>query len=176
MPVEIDEVRARDLLAGLTAKQIEVLDLLALHRTTKEIARELSIAPNTVDQRIAGVREKWGTANRKETARRYASLRESCGESTYGFSRVDELVQEVESLFRDLPDEPRFVLSDARPLAGLPEWLDDDEVIAAPVGLKVLDRKFGRAGRIGAIVMLALMMAMMLATSLAVAEALQRLI
>ena len=36
-------------LAGLTAKQREVLDLLIEHKTSKEIARELGISPHTVD-------------------------------------------------------------------------------------------------------------------------------
>ncbi|MCJ1962105.1 MULTISPECIES: sigma factor-like helix-turn-helix DNA-binding protein [Novosphingobium] len=178
MPVEMDEHRARALLDGLTAKQREVLDLLVLHRTTKEIARELGIAPNTVDQRIAGVRDKWGTSNRKETARFYARLCDLCGKTTCDFSRVDEPGADVESLLQDLPDTPQFVLSDARPMMGFPEWLEEERepVVTAPVGLETLDQKFGRIGRVAAILVLAMVMAMTLATSLAVADALERLI
>lgn len=38
-------------LQGLTRKQRQVLDLLIEHKTSKEIARRLSISPHTVDQR-----------------------------------------------------------------------------------------------------------------------------
>ncbi|MBT0669799.1 LuxR family transcriptional regulator [Novosphingobium profundi] len=176
MAVELDPIHARALLEALTDKQVEVLDRLVLHRTTKEIARELAIAPNTVDQRLAGVREKWGTANRKETARHYARLRDLCGKTTCDFPGVDDRAVEDESLFQDLPDTPDFVLSDARPLAGIPEWIEDDRGASFPVGLEAFDRRFGRIGRIGAIFVLALMMAMTLATSLAIASALGRLI
>ncbi|MCJ2183826.1 LuxR C-terminal-related transcriptional regulator [Novosphingobium sp. 1949] len=176
MPVEIDESQARALLDGLTVKQVEVLDRLVLHRTTKEIARDLEIAPNTVDQRIAGVREKWGTANRKETARRYARLRDLCGKNTYGFSRVDDPPAIPENLLQDMPDQPHFVLSDTVSLGRLPEWLEDFRSEEGPAGLEALDRKFGRMGRLVAIVLLTMLMAIILATSLAVADALERLI
>ncbi len=176
MLAEMDAVRAGALLDGLTAKQTEVLDLLVLHRTTKEIARELGIAPNTVDQRIAGVREKWGTANRKETARHYDYLRSLCGKTICEFPRVDERPEDAESLLQDLPEAPHFVLSDARSLVGYPEWLDDEVDVPAPAGLEAFDRKFGRVGRLGAVLVLAMIMAITLATSLAVADALERLI
>src|SRR6478752_3465006 len=54
------------MLAGLTAKQREVLDLLIEHKTSKEIARELGISPHTVDQRIQFAKEKLGASSRSE--------------------------------------------------------------------------------------------------------------
>jgi len=86
MRADVQEIadisEATGLLENLTPKQVEVLDLLLMHRTTKEIARELGIAPNTVDQRINAVRDKWGTLNRKDTARLYGQLLELCGKPT----------------------------------------------------------------------------------------------
>ena len=46
-------------LAGLTAKQREVLDLLIEHKTSMEIARRLGISPHTVDQRIQFAKRSW---------------------------------------------------------------------------------------------------------------------
>lgn len=169
-----NEAEARSLLGSLTQKQIEVLDLLVKHRTTKEIAYKLNIAPNTVDQRISAVREKWGTANRKDTARRYAELIELCGKTTYEISHVDDACDEEEQTDQDLPVDPVFVLSDASPLVSHQDW--GDERISRPAGLEAFDAKFGRAGRLVAILVLAMILAMTLASSLAIADALGRLI
>lgn len=168
-----DEVRARELLENLTAKQVEVLDLLIMHRTTKEIARQLSIAPNTVDQRINAVREKWSTFNRKDTARRYAQLLEQCGKTTYELSRVDDGRADGDDHDQDLPVDPVFILSDASGPGRPSDWFDDLDV--GPTGLEAFDARFGRVGRVAAIFVLALVMAMTLASSLAIAEALGRL-
>ncbi|WP_323982075.1 helix-turn-helix transcriptional regulator [Novosphingobium aureum] len=178
MPVVNDECDARDIYEGLTAKQVEVLDLLVAHRTTKEISRELGIAPNTVDQRIAAVRDKWGTSNRKDTARRYAEIRELCGKPICGFSYLDPEAQTAESLGQDLPVDPHFVLSDARPMelpmGSFQGWFEDTPEPLA--GLEAFDRKFGRFGRLGMILVLALLMAMTLATVLAIADVMGRLL
>ncbi|PZQ57119.1 MAG: LuxR family transcriptional regulator [Novosphingobium pentaromativorans] len=178
MRADVQEIadisEATGLLENLTPKQVEVLDLLLMHRTTKEIARELGIAPNTVDQRINAVRDKWGTLNRKDTARLYGQLLELCGKPTYGFSRIDAGSQEGEEVDQDLTVDPVFVLSDARPMARHPEWFDTR--IAEPSGLEAFDAKFGRAGRVGAVFLLALTMAVTLAATLAIAETLGKLL
>lgn len=44
------------LLDELTDKQKEVLDLLVLRKTSRQIARELGNSPHTVDQRITAAR------------------------------------------------------------------------------------------------------------------------
>ncbi|WP_395330997.1 LuxR C-terminal-related transcriptional regulator [Novosphingobium sp. BL-8H] len=162
------------MLDSLTDKQVEVLDRLVLHRTTKEIARELAIAPNTVDQRITAVRDKWGTINRKDTARLYGRLVELCGKPPYEFSRVDDRAEPTEEVDQDLPVDPVFVLSDARPLVGHSEWAEMRP--SAMAGLEAFDAKFGRAGRLVAVIALALMMALTLAAALSIADALGRLI
>lgn len=169
-----ESTKAMELLEGLTPKQVEVLELLAMHRTTKEIARELAIAPNTVDQRINAVREKWGTTNRKDTVRRYVELRDLCGKTTYGLSHLDPAGPEAEYDGQDLPADPLFVLSDASAYGPRREWFD--EAAPAPTGLEAFDARFGRRGRIIAVFVLALVLAMTLAASLAIADVLARLI
>ncbi|KHK92628.1 helix-turn-helix transcriptional regulator [Novosphingobium malaysiense] len=169
-----DDAQALKQLESLTAKQVEVLDLLVMHRTTKEIARELSIAPNTVDQRINAVRDKWGTTNRKDTARRYAWLLEQCGKTTCGFSRVDQEERNGKDGGQDLPVDPVFVLSDASAYGRPRDWYE--HLDTRPKGLEAFDARFGRFGRVAAVLVLALIMALTLASSLAIAEVLGRLI
>jgi len=169
-----DIAQAKAMLDSLTGKQVEVLDRLVLHRTTKEIARELEIAPNTVDQRITAVRDKWGTVNRKDTARLYGRLVELCGKPPYDFSRVDDRDGRAEEPDQDLPVDPVFVLSDARPLVGHPDWTEIRP--SGLAGLEAFDAKFGRAGRIVAVIVLALMMALTLVAALSIADALGHLI
>src|SRR5215207_3105962 len=82
---QVDQHRtASDLLDRLTPKERAVLDLVLHHRPTKEIARELGLAPNTVDMRLRSAREKLGTTDRNGTARVYLSLLATCGKTTCG--------------------------------------------------------------------------------------------
>jgi DNA-binding NarL/FixJ family response regulator len=50
--------------AGLTAREIEVLRLLARGLKTKQIAQELVITPKTVDHHISHIYTKIGASNR----------------------------------------------------------------------------------------------------------------
>jgi LuxR family transcriptional regulator, transcriptional regulator of spore coat protein len=49
---------------ALTAREKEIVALVALGRSAKEIALELSLAPRTVEQHVARVILKTGTRNR----------------------------------------------------------------------------------------------------------------
>ena len=139
-----------DVLCDLTAKQAEVLDLLLQHKTTKQIARDLGIAPNTVDARIAAVREKWGTTDRKATARVYAHLLETCEKSPCGFSRLDRDLTPDHGLLRELPGSPLFTVADAQ---SFEHWPVKRE---RPGILEILDARFGKIGRVMAASALAL--------------------
>lgn len=59
-------------IARLSPGQIEVLLLVDLHHSSKEIAARLGISPHTVDQRIRGALEKLGVERRGEAARMVA--------------------------------------------------------------------------------------------------------
>ncbi len=67
---------------GLTEKQREVLDLLVLHKTSKQIARELGISPHTVDQRVVAARRKSGVETRGELAAAYMAVQAPNGSGT----------------------------------------------------------------------------------------------
>jgi DNA-binding CsgD family transcriptional regulator len=55
----------------LTAKQKAALDLLANHRTSKEIAHALGVSETSVNRRIEVVKLRLGGITRQELARRY---------------------------------------------------------------------------------------------------------
>lgn len=76
-------------LQKLTEKQREVLDLLIKHKTSKEIARTLSISPYTVDQRISAARKKLGVTSRNKLAQEYRKLTSISEDSVYQFSHVE---------------------------------------------------------------------------------------
>lgn len=160
----------QEALGSLTEKQVEVLDLLVHHHTTKQIARQLDIAPNTVDLRIKAVRDKWGTRDRNETARLYALLLETCGKHPCGFQVVDRHDVGGQSPHRDLPGTGVFELADAQSFA---RWGGGSRT---PRGLEILDARFGKFGRIAAIVLLAAAIAVTVVASLAMAQALGKYI
>jgi DNA-binding CsgD family transcriptional regulator len=54
--------------AGLSEREVEVLRLLAVGRTNRQIAEELVIATDTVARHVSNILNKTGTANRVEAA------------------------------------------------------------------------------------------------------------
>jgi DNA-binding NarL/FixJ family response regulator len=58
--------------AGLSARESEVLRLLAEGLTDREIAASLQISPRTVETHVSKVLHKLGVRNRAEAARRYS--------------------------------------------------------------------------------------------------------
>jgi DNA-binding CsgD family transcriptional regulator/tetratricopeptide (TPR) repeat protein len=60
--------------AGLTERQVEVVQLLARGMTNAEIAGQLVLSVRTVDSHVAAALEKLGTRTRKEAAARAAGL------------------------------------------------------------------------------------------------------
>ncbi len=59
---ERNDAAARSL--GLTTRECEILELLASDRSTKEMAKQLQISPNTVKTHVARVYEKLGVQRR----------------------------------------------------------------------------------------------------------------
>jgi DNA-binding CsgD family transcriptional regulator len=167
----LSEQRAAEMLGQLTAKQLEVLDRLARHLTTKEIARELDLAPNTVDQRITGVREKWGPPNRKALVRFYTELQVICGKTTYRSDPVDGDAADGNGAEDALQDEAVFIPQDQTQLApNVPE--PDGHTSELPFMLQRSDIRFGRLGRAAIALIFALMIALTLAAVVVVADTL----
>jgi DNA-binding CsgD family transcriptional regulator/tetratricopeptide (TPR) repeat protein len=61
--------------AGLTARQLEVLALVAEGLTNAEIAERLVVSPRTAEHHVAAVLTKLGATSRREAARRASELR-----------------------------------------------------------------------------------------------------
>ena len=59
---------------GMTAREAEILALLASGRSNKELARSLGISPNTVKTHIARIYEKLGVARRIEAIEKARAL------------------------------------------------------------------------------------------------------
>jgi DNA-binding CsgD family transcriptional regulator len=53
---------------GLTTRELEVLRLIAVHATNREIAERLSISPRTVMHHVSHLLSKLGAANRRDAA------------------------------------------------------------------------------------------------------------
>lgn len=157
-------------LASLTPRQIAVMDRVVQRLTSKEIARELEIAPNTVDQRVRGVLAKLGAEDRDDAARRYVELNRACGRTICGSSVVDVLGPTTDDPLQELPQAAHFTLHDSQ--AGFPmEWSTSE-----PTFLEVIDRRFGRIGRLGLIVIIAVMLAILALTATAVGTTLSELV
>jgi predicted ATPase/DNA-binding CsgD family transcriptional regulator len=61
--------------AGLTARQLEVLALVAEGLTNTEIAERLVVSPRTAEHHVAAVLAKLGATTRRDAARRASELR-----------------------------------------------------------------------------------------------------
>lgn len=59
---------------GLTAREREVLDLMAEGQSNKEIARSLSVSPNTVKTHVGNLYSKLEVAKRTQAVRKAQSL------------------------------------------------------------------------------------------------------
>jgi DNA-binding CsgD family transcriptional regulator/tetratricopeptide (TPR) repeat protein len=60
--------------AGLTARQLEVLSLVAAGLTNAEIAERLVVSPRTAEHHVAAVLTKLGATTRRDAARRASEL------------------------------------------------------------------------------------------------------
>lgn len=156
--------RSDALLEQLTSKQIEVLDHLILHKSNKEIAQELGIAPVTVQQRLDAVRDKWGTENRNATARVYGELIGIYDGSIYDTARVDAERRDQEWLKPNLNRSGVFQLHDVLASQDIEGWTSDRH------GSEALDTRFGKVWRILAIPALAALLGTLAVAALTMAD------
>jgi DNA-binding CsgD family transcriptional regulator len=159
------------ILAGLTAKQREVMDLLIEHKTSKEIARELGISPHTVDQRIQFAKEKLGANSRNEAAALYRRLVEICGPLTYEkFPLAPEpILAEIDA---GTPVSLLSPLRRERVLAGAPR----DAVVDLAVVPKLFDGRHGTLVRLVSIVAIAVFLVIFVLGGLAIFSQLSELL
>lgn len=165
----LERQEAERILGQMTDAQVEVYDLVLLRMTSKEIARELGIAPNTVDQRVKAAWSKLDAFDRDSAARRYAMLKAICGQTTYGEPVIDFVNKTREPRVQDLPDSPVFFVEDASSFGS-------HFIEAHPTVLEALDAKFGPLGRVAAILAAAVALAIIALVVTAIAVTLGDLV
>ncbi|HEY6814623.1 MAG TPA: helix-turn-helix transcriptional regulator [Croceibacterium sp.] len=159
------------MLAGLTAKQREVLDLLIEHKTSKEIARELGISPHTVDQRIQFAKEKLGAGSRSEVALLYRRLIEICGQLTYENSGIAVAPVPAESGAGTQVGTFSSLKRWERAYSGQPRETETDY----PVVPELFDGRYGTLIRLGAIIAIAVFLVILVLGGLAIISQLSEL-
>lgn len=147
--------------------------MLVDHRTTKQVARELELAPNTVDQRITAARIKWGLPDRKALIRHYTELQKICGETTYGSDPIDDLTSAGETAENAQPSKAKLIRP--FPTRRVPQVNSRNfSRVETPFVLQNADIRFGRLGRVGLALIFAFVIAVTLAASLVIAETMGR--
>jgi DNA-binding CsgD family transcriptional regulator len=168
----------------ITDKQAEVLDLLANHRTSKEIAHALSLSETAVNRRIETVRQRLGGISRPELARRYSdrttaqnrksppkSLKNSDAPCVENGSKILPLAGNAETeteAARDDEGGPR-AFEDPVAMAVEPPWKDWKEPRIVP---RVLDGENATLARGATIAVLLVAIIASLVLALAAAKAL----
>jgi DNA-binding CsgD family transcriptional regulator len=154
----------------LTDKQRQVLDLLIQHKTSKEIARRLSISPHTVDQRIQFAKEKLGASTRSEAAVTYRRLVETYGQVTYdesGIADADPMADQT-----DGPQGPLPVSSLRQRFRSRPSHGPEADFQVVP---ELFDGRYGTLIRLGAIFGIAVALVLVVLGGLAIFNQLSEL-
>lgn len=144
----------------LTANERAVLDRLISHESPKQIAYELGVSRNTVDQRLRKAREKLGTTDRGATLRAYR-------EWTDRFCQGEESVVASEPMpwlqqRRDRDDEEALILRDAAFSFNPAPWADQ------PLRLNDLEDRYHRLGGTSKVTLAVALAALMAVTALVV--------
>lgn len=158
-------------LGGLTAKQREVLDLLIQHKTSKEIARRLSISPHTVDQRIQFAKEKLGATTRSEAAVTYRRLVETYGQVTYDESGIAEVGAPADQAGG--PQGPLPVSSLRQRFRSRPSHGPEADFQVVP---ELFDGRHGTLVRLGTIISIAVLLVIVVLGGLAIFNQLSELL
>lgn len=138
-------------LAGLTAKERQVLDLLIEHTPVKAIAAKLGIAYNTADMRLRSAKTKLGAPDRASAARAYRKLVQTY-ENEVAACEIEVIAPRaifVDVDCRDRADAEIVTLEDANPMMRLAPWASD---VVAPRGLEVFGDRLSPLLRIALMV------------------------
>jgi DNA-binding CsgD family transcriptional regulator len=150
-------------LEDLTVKQREVLDLLILHKTSKEISRSLGISPHTVDQRINLARGKLRLSSRNQVAQEYRRLVQTYEQTVYQKSDVAASAIPFDQSVRDKLGSHLVQSQAGLALPGrttlFKEWEGAADYRVCP---ELLDGQWGTYARLGIIAGLALLFAVVI--------------
>lgn len=119
----------------LTDKQIQALELLVKHKTSKEISRELGVSPHTVDQRIDAAKRRLGVSTRSQLVQAYLEQKRICHPLTYEESHIADTSNWLKDVERDNPDarimfkakfdhRENYLIEDSKGVRLVPEFFD----------------------------------------------------
>lgn len=120
MQSRVDQTR---LIERLTPGQLDVIERVALLMSSKEIARELGISHNTVDQRIKRIQTILNVRTRADAARMYLATQDSRAE------RASEVCGKLVHQFPDLPANENSFHQQASPSEWNPVGGGHDNVL-----------------------------------------------
>lgn len=132
----------------LTGKQLDALNLLVKHKTSKEISRELGISPHTVDQRIEAAKRRLGVSTRGELVQAYLQLKRMCHQLTYEESHIDASTHGFERSYPELPLSSETAIDPER----LQQLSRHDEQKDYRVVPELFDGRYGTLFRLLAII------------------------
>jgi DNA-binding CsgD family transcriptional regulator len=158
-------------LARLTAKQREVLDLLIEHKTSKEIGRTLGISPHTVDQRIQFAKEKLGAVSRSDVAMMYRRLAQTYEQSTYEDSGIALFAPPAETVGGTQAGPPPEPILQGRSHPETPTAAETDYQVVP----ELFEGRYGTLIRLGAILTLAVFLVILVLGGLAILSQLSEL-
>jgi DNA-binding CsgD family transcriptional regulator len=168
MPEATSELDHVGKIGSLSEKETRALELVAAQLTTKEIARELGITPRAVEERLRSARGKLDAPDRRAAARLLLQ-REPCGETTGRSATVATYPFGSPKNLRELPDTSIFTLEDSVSS----DFFGAD---GPPTFLEAFDIRFGKPGRVAAIVLLAMVLGLLGAAAVSIALTLERLL
>ena len=113
-------VSPNEVFETLTERQREVLDLAALHMTSKQIARNLGISHKTVDRRIENIRARLENVPRSDLLRLYVSFTADGGKTPSAFSHLSSNCPRPQSSVRQF--ESHVTFQDSLVLDERTEW------------------------------------------------------
>ena len=166
-------------MASLTRKQRETIELVGAGHTAKEIARKLDISPSAANKRIEGLRKIFGGCTKFEMARKYRKYNEKYLQ-TYDFSHpkiscdgqsshLPEPLETLDQSSQHLASQG-FEFADAAPVRIVAPWETSCEPRVVP---EALDRDGSGFSRILVAVGIAIGLGVLAIVILGVAQALE---
>lgn len=149
-------------LSALSSKEQEALELVAQQFTNKEIARNLKISSRAVEERLKSAREKLDAPDRRTAARRYQALRRTCGQTTGEPTTVETSISVWQQSGGDTTASSQFASRDIGST-------DFEHGTTDPTWLEAFDLRFGRIGRVYAVVGLSVLLALLLVAGVTIA-------
>lgn len=146
----------------LTAKEKDVLELVASQFTNKEIARQLEISCRAVEERLKTARTKLQAADRRSAARLYKARIATCERTTCGSNTLASDNPVDTMVGREAEGQDRSALTSGHDLAPASQ-------VATQTLLDAYDARFGWIGRVGAVIGLAALLGLLLVAGVAVA-------